>query len=140
MNDIEMAKKYLEEENLTIAVVKNGKLIYKGQEKGIKPMYTLATKMKEISRDASIADRVIGKGAAMLCKYIDIKEVYGQLISSSALKVLEKNHIVYSYDKICPYIKNRDKTDLCPIEKLSIDVEDIDILLERIEEFLKLIK
>ena len=39
MKDIELAKKYLEEDNLSIAVVKNGELIYKSQEKGIKPMY-----------------------------------------------------------------------------------------------------
>ncbi len=52
-----------------------GKLIFKSSEKGIKPMYTLATKMKEDVKGASIADRVIGKGgAAMLCKYIGIKK------------------------------------------------------------------
>lgn len=136
MKDIEIAKKYLKEENLAIAVVKDGKLIFKSQEKGIKPMYTLATKMKEISKGASIADRVIGKGAAMLCKYIDVKEVYGQLISINAIEVLEEASIIYSYESTCPYIKNRDKTDLCPIEKIATNTRDIDTLLERIEEFL----
>ena len=36
MKDIEIAKKYLNEENLTIAVVKSKKLIFKSKEKGIK--------------------------------------------------------------------------------------------------------
>ena len=140
MKDIEIAKKYLVEGNLAIAVVKNGKLIFKSQEKGIKPMYILATESKGILKGASIADKVIGKGAAMLCKYIGIKEVYGQLISSSAIDVLKESKIIYSYGKTCSYIKNRDKTDICPIEKIAANVEDMDILLERIEEFLKAIK
>ena len=130
MKDIEIAKEYLEKENLCIAVVKDGNLIFKSSEKGIKPMYTLATEMKEDLKGASIADRVIGKGAAMLCKYIGIKEVYAQLMSNSAIDVLRKSNIAYAYDEICPYIKNRDKTDICPIEKLSKDVENGDFIEE----------
>lgn len=137
MKDVEIAKKYLEQENLTIAVVKNGVLLFKSQSKGIKPMYTLATEKKEISEGASIADRVIGKGAAMLCKYMGIKEVYGELLSNSAMDVLDESNILYSYNKVCPYIKNRDKTDLCPIEKMATNIDDIELLLDRIEEFLE---
>ena len=136
IKDIELARKFLEEEELCIAVVKNGKLLYKSKEKGIKPMYILATEMKEICSGGSIADRVIGKGAAMLCKYIGTKEIYAQLISNSAIEVLKEGNIIYSYDKICPYIRNRDKTDLCPIEKIATNVKDEDILLGRIQEFL----
>ncbi len=139
MKDIEIAKKYLEEESLAIAVVKDGELIFGSHEKGIRPMYTLATSMKEISKEASIADKVIGKGAAMLCKYIGVKEVYGQLISINAVDVLEENNIIYSYDNTCPYIKNRDKTDLCPIEKIAIKGDDIEFLLKEIGKFLKAI-
>ena len=73
MKDIEIAKKYLNEENLTIAVVKSKKLIFKSKEKGIKPIYKLAKEMKEIAKDGVLADKVIGKGAALLCKYIGIK-------------------------------------------------------------------
>lgn len=134
MKDIEIAKEYLEKENLCIAVVKDGNLIFKSNEKGIKPMYTLATEMKEDLKASSIADRVIGKGAAMLCKYIGIKEVYGQLMSNSAIDVLKESNIVYAYDEICPYIKNRDKTDICPIEKLAKDAENGDILLKRLKK------
>ena len=137
MKDVEIAKKHLEEENIAIVVIKDGKLIFQSNEKGIKPMYTLVTKMKEIAKGASIADRVIGKGAAMLCKHIGIKEVYSQLISENAIDVLEESNILYSYDKICSYIKNRDKTDLCPIEKMATNIEHTDILLENIGEFLE---
>lgn len=140
MRDIEIAKNYLENENLAIAVVKDGKLIFKSKDRGIKPMYILATDIIGLSKEASIADRVIGKGAAMLCKYMEIKEVYGQLISNNAIEVFNIGKIDYSYGATCPYIKNRDKTDLCPIEKIAMDIDDIDILLEEIGKFLNKIK
>lgn len=137
MKDIELAKKYLEEDNLAIAVVKNGELIYRSKEKGINSMYFLATNVKEISRDSSVADKVIGKGAAMLCRYIGVKEVYAQLISDSAVDQLKKGNIAYTYDRICPYIKNRDKTDMCPIEKIAAESKNIEELLDRIKDFLQ---
>lgn len=136
MKDIEIAKKYLNEENLTIAVVKSKKLIFKSKEKGIKPIYKLAKEMKEIAKDGVLADKVIGKGAALLCKYIGIKEVYGELISESAIKLLEDENIKFSYLNTTEYIKNRDNTDLCPIENMAMNIEDGEILLERIETFL----
>ena len=138
MKDIEIAKKYLEEENLAIAVVKDGSLIFKSYEKGIKPMYTLATQMAKLAKGSSIADKVIGRGAAILCKSLDVKEVYGKLISDNAMEILEESNIVYYYDNICDYIKNRDGTDLCPIEKIALKSENPEILLSKIREFLKL--
>ncbi|MCF6463869.1 DUF1893 domain-containing protein [Clostridium sp. Cult1] len=138
MKDIEIAKKYLEEENLAIAVVKDGGLIFKSHDKGIRPMYTLATKMTKLAKDSSIADKVIGRGAAILCKSLDVKEVYGKLISDNAMEILEESNIVYYYDNICDYIKNRDGTDLCPIEKIALKSEKPEILLNKIREFLNI--
>lgn len=136
MKNIEIAKKYLEEENLTLAVVKNGELIFKSKDKGIKPMYILATEMKEIAKDASIADKVIGKGAALLCEYIGIKEVHSELMSETAIEVLKRANIGFAYFKITPYIENRDRTGLCPIENMAMDEDNGEILLGRIGKFL----
>ena len=136
MKDIEIAKKYLKEEKLTLAVVKNGELIFKSKDKGIKPMYILATEMKQIAKNAAIADKVIGKGAALLCEYIGIKELYGELMSEIAIEILNESNIDFTYSKITPYIQNRDKTGLCPIENMAKDIEDGEILLKKIGEFL----
>ncbi|CCQ96796.1 conserved hypothetical protein [[Clostridium] ultunense Esp] len=137
MKDIEIAKKYLEEENLAIAVVKDGNLIFKSHDKGIKPMYTLATQMVEMTKGSSIADKVIGRGAAMLCDSLYVKEVYGKLISDNAIEVLKKSGIIFSYGNICDYIKNRDGTDICPIEKIALQSENSEVLLSKIKGFFK---
>ena len=45
----------------------------------------------------------------------------------------KEGNIEYSYDNICNYIKNRDGTDMCPIEKMAMDIEDPILLLDRIK-------
>lgn len=133
---MELAKKILYDENQKLVVVKNGLVIFKSQDRGIKPMYILATEMKDRAEGSSVADRVIGKGAALLCGYIGIKEVYGELMSEVGIDTLHKFNIKYTIKASCKHIQNRDKTDLCPIEKRSMDTDDPEELLRRIEIFL----
>lgn len=140
MKDIEMAKKILEEENQKIVVVKGGQVVFKSTYRGIKPMYYLAKNIKEESKESSLADRVIGKGAAIICSYLGVKELYAELLSENAISVLDKEDIKYEFKEKCDYIKNRDKTDYCPIEKRSLDTEDPEVLLSRIEVFLNSLK
>lgn len=137
MKDLEKAKSLLVEEDLTLAVVKDGEIIFKSKDKGIKPMFLLATELKEKAKGAALADRVIGKGAAILAGYIGIKEIYTDLISQGGIERLEYYKIPYSMENSCEYIKNRDKTGYCPIEKISMDTEDPLILIESIKGFFK---
>ena len=136
MTDMEIAKKYLIEEDLTIIAVKNKEIVFKSKKRGISPMYQLGKEKKDLVKDGALADKVIGKGAALLCKYMGIKEVYGELISESAMEVLEKENIKFTYLKSTEYIKNKDQTNLCPIENLAMDINDGEIMLEKIGEFL----
>ncbi|MBC8591326.1 ECF transporter S component [Wansuia hejianensis] len=135
MKDIELAKELLEKNDYTLVAVKEGEVIFSSKEKGIKPMYDVATRMRDKIKDASIADRVIGRGAALLCSDLGIKELYGKLMSKAGVEILEDNNILYSYKELCNYIKNRDGSDFCPIEKLSIDVHESAIFLERLNDF-----
>ncbi|QZY55208.1 DUF1893 domain-containing protein [Crassaminicella profunda] len=140
MKDIKLAKEVLEKESFTLVIVKEGKVIFSSEDKGIKPMYTAVVSMKEKLKGASVADRVIGRAAAMLCVYGNIKELHTKIISESAVSVLENTNILFEYEKKSTYIKNRDKTDMCPVEKLSQDIDHPIYLIERIQSFLESIK
>lgn len=137
MKDIEIAKELLKKEDYTLVVIKEGDVLFISKEKGIKPMYSLIKNMKEEAKGASIADKVIGRGAALLSNYVKIKEVFGEVISKEAVEVLEENNIDYSFSVICDYIKNRDKTGLCPIENLSLGQTDVKVFIEELESFFK---
>src|SRR5699024_7282785 len=123
------------EDDYTFVAAKDGQIIFKSSEKGIKPMYRFVTEIKERAKDASIADRVIGRGAALLASTLGIREIYAELISKEGIDVLKEHDIPYAYDVLCNYIKNKDRTDYCPIEKLSMWVEDPSIILRKLENF-----
>jgi hypothetical protein len=138
MTDLDRAKEKLVSDNLAICIIKDGEAIYTSKEKGIYPIYNAYISMKERLEGASIADRVIGKAAAMICKSAKIKNLYSVIITEQAVKLLEDTTVEFS--KVVPYIKNRDQTDLCPIEKISRTTDDTNVLINEIEEFLKKIE
>lgn len=135
-----MAKELLEKEKLALAIVKDGKLVFSSYERGIKPLYTAVEQLKDELEGSSVADKVTGKAAAMLCKYANIKELHTKLISENAISVLKETPIIYEYDVSAPYIKNRDKTGMCPVETLSLKTHNINELLSGIANFLESIK
>ncbi len=139
MKDIEIAVELLEKENLTLAAVKDGNLIYSSCDKGIKPLYTVYKEHIGL-KGSSVADRVTGKAAAMICVNACIKELKTKVISDNAINVLKETDIEFNYDEHTPYIKNRDKSGMCPVETLSIKIDNFDELLMEIEIFLESIK
>lgn len=140
MKDIDVAVELLEKEKLALAIVKDGKVIFTSSDKGIKPLYTAVKEQKEELENSSVADRVTGRAAAMLCAYAGVKQLKTKLISDNAVNVLKETSIIYEYDEHAPYIKNRDKTGMCPVETLSLKAENMDDLLAGIESFLDSIK
>ncbi len=140
MKDIDIAKNILKDEELALVVVKDGEVIYKSNGRGIKPLYTAHSEMKNSLKGASIADKVIGKAAAMICADAEIHELYTDLISENAIELLEMANIRSSYKIKVPAIKNRDQSGLCPMENLSLKAQNIEDLLRGIEAFLRDIK
>lgn len=137
MKDIEIAKDLLTKEHLALVIVKQGEVIFKSNEKGITPLYTAVNEIKESMNGASVADKAIGKAAAMLCLYAGINELYTKLISEKAIDVLCETEITYQYDNKCSFIKNRNNTGMCPVETLASNTKYIEDLLYEIHEFLK---
>lgn len=140
MNDIELAKNLLDNEQRALVIVKDGKVLFSVDGKGIKPIYTAFNELKDELKGSSVADKVIGKAAAMIYEHAAIKELSTKLISENAINVLENTSIIYEYEKSVPYIKNRDQSGMCPVETLSLKVNNIDDLLVEISSFLANIK
>lgn len=128
---LEKAKSILLSSASTIAVVSDGE-VFTSQERGVKPLLFLLKKKKEFLKGASVADKVIGKAAALLMVLGEIKEVHTLIISEPAIKVFEKHNIPCFYDKKVTRIVNRTGDGLCPMETLCLDVENPQEAFERI--------
>lgn len=140
MNDLDYAKKLMFEEDLKLVLVKDGNILYRSSDRGIKPIYYIAKNLKEEARGASLSDRVIGRGAGIIVKYLEINKIYAELMSKTAMDILDNTGIEYFYREKTTYIENRNKTGLCPIEQMTEKIKDPIDLLNSIEEFLNTIQ
>lgn len=136
MMELQLAKNKLAADNYTCVVVSKGVVCYTSVEKGIKPLMLPLMQDKNIFNNMVLADKIIGKAAALLVIYSGITKVYADTISSEAKKIFEKNNVQYEYQVEVPCILNRDKTSICPIEKLVEKIDSPDDAYNEIKEFL----
>lgn len=94
-----------------------------------------------VLRDAFIADKVIGKAAALLLADAGIRELYAHVMSAEACRILEEARIPYNFSILVPQIINRRGDDLCPMEKSVRTVEKpadaYEVLKKAVEEMKK---
>ena len=136
---LERAKSLLKSTDSTIAVVSVDD-VYTSQERGVKPLLHLLSEKKGFLKGASVADKVIGKAAALLMVLGEIKEVHTLVISEPAIKVFEKYNIPCFYDKKVDRIVNRTGDGLCPMETLCLDVDEPQEAFQKITDFIKTMK
>ena len=115
-------------------MVKENEIVYKSESKGLQSLISLYKTKKNTLEDSSIADKVIGRAAALILVDSNIKEVYADLISQNAIDILDKSNIPYEYKAQVKEIRNRDNTGMCPMEELSLKCVSADELIEKIEE------
>ena len=122
--DLELAKSRLKDRDLTLVVVKDGKAIFETRSQGVGGFLQAIEKLGKRLVTSSVADKIVGAAAAMLCVYSEVSSVFAATISEEGIKVLENNQIIYQFENEVPNILNHDKTDVCPFEKLVIGSRD----------------
>lgn len=105
--------------------------------RGIAPLLERAERSERLE-GAFVADRIIGKAAAMLLVVMRVASVYGQIMSREAEALLSANGIEVEYGALTDHIINRSGDGLCPMEQAVRDLTDCAaapaVLRRRIEE------
>lgn len=96
-------------------------IIFRSKKSGVRGLLDFVNEQGEKREGVIIFDKIVGRAIALLAAYLKAKEVYGGTGSELGDRTLEKYKIKFYFQKIVPNILNRDKTDLCPMEKLSLD-------------------
>lgn len=122
MTRIELAKQELVQGKYSCVLVQDGEVVMTSFEKGVKPLMHLY-ELRELYKSPVLADKVIGRAAAFLAVLCGITEVYAEVISEEAIKVLDDYQIPVTVGRVVPYIANRNGDGLCPMEELSKDVK-----------------
>ena len=81
-------------------------------------------------KGAFVADRVIGRAAAFLLVYGEVKGLHAKLISSHAKEVLLRYGLPFEYEEEVPYIKNRRQDGMCPMEQSVLNTENAEKAFE----------
>jgi len=123
-SNLQIAREALKKLNQKLAIAKNGKIIYMSTESGVRGLLKAIEEAHEELRGASMADKIVGKAAALLTVYAEINEVYAETISLNGLKTLEKWNVKVEYETLTPIIMDRTGLKPCPMEEATMNIEN----------------
>lgn len=105
--------------------------------RGVADLRRLLREEPELLRGASVADKVVGKGAAALMLLGGVARLHADVISRSALRLLEiqTERPEVSYDTLTDGIRNRRGDGPCPVEALCAGTDDLKECYTLISEF-----
>ena len=119
----------LQEQGVSCVIRRNGAIILE-EGIGVKPLMKYLREDRTFFRGASVADKVIGKAAAMLLAASGVGMVYGEVMSDAAADLLAAQGIPFSCGKRVEYIHNR---TMCPLEEAVQPIDDPQLAFERVE-------
>lgn len=119
---VERAIEMLTNGHHSIVVLKDES--FTSDDRGIKPIMNFLRADRCFFADSIVADKLVGKAAALLFVLGKAQYVYGEVMSEGGKAVLENAAIGYSYGKLVPQIINRTGDDICPMEKTVADIDD----------------
>lgn len=132
-DNLQVAKNLLSEVGCAFVLLKDDMEPVYSSEIGLKPIMVILRQDKLGLENGVIADKVIGKAAALMLVLSKAQAVHGVVMSQAAVKVLDENGINYSYDTLVPFIENRTKTGMCPLEKCVTEISDPVAAFDEIE-------
>ena len=133
--DLKIATQKLIEENLSLVIVKNEKIIFETETRGISGFLQAIEKLNQNLSGASIADKIIGVAAAKLCVYSSVSSVFAITVSEGGIRILQDNNVLFFFEKKVTKILNHGKTDVCPFEKLAMDSRSSEEAYDKLRSF-----
>lgn len=107
--------------------------------RGIRPMTDTLRDRPAVLNGAYIADRIIGKAAAMLAVAGGAHAVYGEVMSEAGLQMLLEHGVEARYGTLTSAILNRENTGLCPMEQTVQTIDDPQAALPALLKTLELL-
>ncbi|MDR0748059.1 MAG: DUF1893 domain-containing protein [Tannerellaceae bacterium] len=102
---------------------------------GIMDLYELIENDPEFLHGASVADKVVGKAAATLMIRGGVARMYADVISEPAIALLRNSTVESGFGQSVPFIENRDKSGICPLENACMHTGSLEELFILIKGF-----
>ena len=118
------ALKLINSGKISCVVINNGSIVHTADGRGVSPLLKAYANEPDILKNAYVADKIIGKAAAMILVLGGVKQAYGVIMSAAGRAYLERHGITAGFGRCVDVISNRDRNGICPIEKSVMDIED----------------
>lgn len=120
----EAAAELVDKKACELAIFMNGSVVYTARGSGIAPLMEVFDTSPQFLPDAAVADKIIGKAAAMILYHAGAAAVYGAVMSEAGRNYLDERGIKVACKALTLRILNRNGDGLCPVEQAVLDVED----------------
>lgn len=128
----------LQDGNHSLVVAGDGIRTFDGR--GISDLYGLLTEHPGWLRGASVADKIVGKGAAALLVLGGVRELFAGVVSTPALALLKDSGIPVRFSQEVAHIVNRKGDGVCPVETLCKECTTAEECLPLIRDFVAKIR
>lgn len=110
-------------DRFSCVIEKDGKVIFSSTDAGIRPVIEVIDKKLNV-KESYVSDKIVGKAAALLYSYLEVKSVYAAVMSKKGREVLQKHGIEAKFDVQTEEIRNRAGNGICPMEAAVADIEE----------------
>lgn len=98
--------------------------VFTSDAHGILPPLTWLRERPGILKGADIADKLVGKAAAMLFAYGGVRSIWARRMSRAAEEFLDMQGIPHACEELVEMIYNREGSGMCPMERRAIGLGD----------------
>lgn len=134
-NDLDIAKQRLKQKNLALVIAKRGEVVFETSSHGIGGLLKVIEELDKEMNGSSVADRIVGKAAALLCVYAGVVAVFAVTASEKGIQALKDNNVLCRFGNEVPHILNYKRNDICPFEKLVINISNSKEAYEKLKSF-----
>jgi hypothetical protein len=140
MTDLQLAKQKLNDDSLAFIIVQDGAIVRAGTREGIGELIEALEALDALgarARGAALADKIVGKAVAMVARAAQIRAVYSPLMSQAACDALARDQIAFEYERLVPLILNKRSDGPCPLERLTLPIEDPRAAVDALRDFVR---
>jgi len=116
----------------TCVLVNKSKIVRADSPHGI--AYIIDLYEKGLLKDSFVADKIVGKAAAMIFTLGGVSGCHGENISESAAQWLKEHNIPFTYTNCSEYIVNRKGDGMCPMEETVKDIDNAEKALSALKQ------
>jgi len=122
--DLQLAKTVLREREAPFVLVRGGSIVAMGSGHGVLPLVRTLERLDPARlRGAALADKLIGRAAALAAIFAGLGAVHGEFMSRAAVDELTRHGVPFTYGVQIPAVLNRSGSHLCPFEELVASAE-----------------